>query len=336
MKRFPKKRLVTAGLTFAVALGTGFLVQYGDAVASRWGVEAPVAGPNARESLDEIALVPVSATLATPSTLSTPVVNAPIKTSASLGDIPTEEITPQFIPVPAPVEEAEALVDCTMNLAAAAKTLAMVELTLSAPCHAEQVLAVHHDNLMFSAMTDAAGDLTVVVPALSSDAFFIAAFDGGEGAIAQTDVPDFVNYDRAVLLWQGDMGVELHALEFGASYGEDGHRWSQSRGDVAGVATGMSGMMTKLGDSSVLLPLMAEVYTFPSGYTSQDGDIALSVEAAVMTENCGQPVSAQTIQIRPTEDALVSTLFMTMPSCEGIGEYVLLKNVLEDLTLAAR
>lgn len=335
MKRFPMKRAVTIGLTFAVALGSGFLVQYGDAVASRWGADAPVSGPTAREVLEEVSLVPVSASIASPPSLSTPSMSAPVEVSATIGSIPEEELSPTFVPAPSEPEEVVEQ-DCRMTLTAVEMKLAMVQLSLSAPCHANRVLAMHHENMMFNAMTDDNGELVVDVPALAENAFFIAAFDGGEGAIAETNVPDFPEYDRAVLQWQGDMGVELHALEFGASYGEDGHRWSESKGNFAGAATGLSGLVTRLGDESVLQPLMAEVYTFPSGISSQDGEIKLSVEASVMNMNCGQPISAQTIQIRPQQDALVSSLFMTMPTCDAIGEYVLLKNVLEDLTLASR
>jgi len=345
MKRFSVKRVATIGTTFAVALGAGFLVQYGDAVASRWGSDAPVGGPTAMETLEDVALVPVSASVASPSILTTPSVSVATQAAVVADLVPDEELVPTFSLAPdlqaeveteiAPVEEIE-IVDCTVTMSAMEMKLAMVQLDLKAPCNPNQVVAVHHDNLSFSAMTDDVGQLIVDVPALSADAFFIVSFDSGAGAIAQTDVLDFAKYDRAVLQWQGDMGVELHAREFGAGYGEDGHIWSQSKGNFAGAVTGTGGMITELGDESVLHSMMAEVYTFPSGITSQDGVIALSVEASVMNLNCGQSINAQTIQIRPSQKPLVSSVSMTMPDCDAIGEYVLLKNVLEDLTLASK
>lgn len=348
MKRFNVKRLATIGTTFAVALGAGFLVQYGDAVASRWGSDAPVGGPSAMESLDEIKLVPVSASVATPSVLTTPTASVITEASLTTDAIPSEELSPTFMSAPdvqaeaevAPLEdvtiEETETVDCTISLSAAELTLAMVQLDLNAPCHPNQVVAVNHDNLTFNAKTDDAGKLIVDVPALSADAFFIISFDGGEGAVAQMNVLEFDKYDRAVLQWQGDMGVELHAREFGAGYGENGHIWSEAKGNFAGAVSGVSGVITVLGDQDVLLPMMAEVYTFPSGISSQDGVVALSVEASITNLNCGHPIHAQTIQIRPEQEPLVSSVSMTMPACDAIGEYVLLKNVLEDLTLASK
>ncbi len=358
MKRFTSKRLIKIGATFAVALGTGFVVQYGDALASRWGADEPVTGPEARAELEEGVVVPLSANVVPSITLPQETATVPTPVVFEADVVPSEELAPTFIPVstslpdeivaepsdvmaepimsePAMIEEI-AEMDCKIEMTAIEMKLAMVQLSLSAPCRAGESVVIHHDGLMFSAMTDETGSVTLNVPALSFDAFFIAAFDGGEGAIAQTDVPNFADYDRAVLQWQGDMGVELHALEFGATYGDEGHRWSQSVGSFAGAATGVNGIVTRLGDDSVSDPLMAEIYTFPSGINSQDGSINLSVEAAVTSGNCGQVVSAQTIQLRQAEDAQVMNLTMSMPGCEAVGEYLILKNMLEDLTLASK
>ena len=360
-KRFSKKRIATIGLTFAVALGTGFLVQYGDALASRWGADVPVSGPSSAATAEEAEITPVTASVASPTVLAVP--QSPvspetnvIEVAAAADFVPEEEIAPSFAPAPvepivedtpAVVEEQTApaifdeadtvvVADCSMELTAVEMKLAMVQLDLVAPCNANEVVTVLHDNLSFNTIADEAGMLSVTVPALSEAALFIVSFDSGESAIAETTVPDFASYDRAVLQWQGDMGVELHALEFGASYGEDGHLWGQSKGNFAAAMSGLGGVVTTLGDQSIPQPLMAEVYTFPSGISSQDGVVALSIEAGVTEMNCGRAVTAQTIQVRPNDDAYVTNLSMTMPSCDAIGEYVLLNNVLEDLTLASK
>lgn len=343
MARFSKRRLATIGITFSVALGTGFLVQYGDAVASRWGNDAPVGGPSVANTLENLEYTPITTSVVPSVALTSPDQAVVQDAAITLDDMPTEELAPTFgtapldEPMAEPVqEEVVAEQNCDISLAAGSMKLAMVQLQLYAPCHASQVLAIHHEGMMFNAMTDDLGLMTVDVPVLSPDAFFIAAFDGGVGAIAQVDVEEFDMFDRVVLQWQGDSGVQLHALEFGATYGENGHLWSQAPGSFAGAMTGQNGLMNSLGDMSVLQPMLVEAYTFPSGYSSFDGNIALSVEAEVTAMNCGQTVRAQTIQVRPSQAPLVTDLSLTMPDCDAIGEYVLLKNVLEELTLASK
>ncbi len=333
MTRFTKKRLATIGVTFSVALGTGFLVQYGDAVASRWGNDAPVGGPSIQSRLENLDYTPITATVAPRGSLTVPDGADVQETAVSLSNVPDEELVPSFDATPLDVADDSA---CDISMAAGSMKLAIVQLQLFAPCHTDQVVAIHHEGLMFNAKTDDLGLLTVDVPVLSADAFFIAAFDGGVGAIAQVYVDEFALYDRVILQWQGDTGVQLHALEFGANYGEDGHLWSGSVGNFAGTMTGQNGMMNILGDTEVLQPMLAESYTFPTGYSSFDGRVDLSVEAEVTAMNCGQSVTAQTIQIRPGQEPLVTDLSLEMPNCDAIGEYVLLKNVLEELTLASK
>ena len=102
----------------------------------------------------------------------------------------------------------------------------MVNLTLEASCLPRERVTVHHSGMVFSQTTDAAGGLDLTVPALAKDAVFILAFTNGDGAMAQTVVEEVDDYDRMVLQWRGDTGFQIHAREFGAEYGEDGHVWS--------------------------------------------------------------------------------------------------------------
>lgn len=57
---------------------------------------------------------------------------------------------------------------------------------------------------MFTILTDAAGTTDILVPAMAQDAFFIAAFESGDGAITSAEVPELANFDRAALQWQGN------------------------------------------------------------------------------------------------------------------------------------
>ena len=75
--------------------------------------------------------------------------------------------------------------------------------------------------MMFTAMTDDAGAADLQVPALAEVAVMIVAFTEGDGAVSTVVVPDFANYDRAVLQWQGNTSVMLSAYEGDAGFGDD-------------------------------------------------------------------------------------------------------------------
>ena len=370
------KKYVTAGATFSVALGIGFVMQYGDAVASRWGADRPVAGPE--NHAEELKIVPVTASVALPTVLDTPrgaaqadITLASMIPTPSEIDIPTFQLpdaipaaaeapAPDLVPLDdltpdlpdlvlvdltdvdspdadtteaAPVQQAAS---CDITLTALPAEMAMVELVLSSPCRPGEVVSIHHKEMMFTGLTDAAGTYSVTVPALDPEPFFIAAFADGEGAVAITGVPELALYDRAVLMWQGAQDTQLHALEFGAAYGSDGHVWSGAETDSARAATGDGGFLTRLGTEVGPNPAMAEVYTFPSGTTTRDGAVRLSVEAEVTATNCGREVTAQTLQVGGAVSGKAIDLSMIMPGCDAAGEFLVLKNMFEDLTLAAK
>ena len=354
------RKALTAGTTFAIALGIGFVMQYGDALASRLGVDEPIGGPEARSARDAQAAIPEEtvAVLAP--------ARPPVDRGASL-PVPQEAAVPQMEAIPRldqpqgasdaeavdgsapvlaradalPAVEPDAAVPadvaaCSPEMTAETLPLAMVRLSLTDACHPQAAVKIHHRGMMFSALTDAKGQLQVDVPALTAQALFIADFADGPGAAAAIVVPDIDDIDRAVLQWQGDEGVQVHALEFGAGYDDAGHVWSASTGTPEAAAEGTGGFMTTLGDPAISDAYHAEVYTFPSGHSARNGQVILNVEAEVTSGNCGRDVSAQSIQIAPQQDPHAVDLTMTMPDCDAIGEFLVLKNMFADLTLAAK
>lgn len=325
-----KKNLKTAATTFSVALGIGFVMQYGDAVASRFQPdEAAVSVVITPEMVIPTDIVAASSFAIPEFTMPAPdegVVEL-AALSAVLNDVPAPEME-------APTVLAEP--DCDVDMSADTLPMAMVALTLSAPCNPNAAVTIHHQGLIFSLLTDDAGALDVIVPAMAQDAFYISSFVGGEGAVASTQVPELAEFDRAALQWQGVNAVQLHAREFGADYGSEGHVWKAAAREVDFANTKEAGFLVSLGDARVDNPQMVEVYTFPSGMGKRDGTVALTVEAEVTAENCGRDIAAQSIQINPGLDASAIDLTMTMPDCDAIGEFLVLKNMFKDLTLAMK
>lgn len=339
-----RKYAIACG-TFSIAMAIGFVMQNGDALASRMINEESVAEgpfppmqfpqqasvavtiPNVPDILDdgiEIADIAELEPAAEPGASSIQLAAA--ESIESNADVVTDAM-PSI---------AEGGIVCTPDLTASPANAAMVSLVLDAPCSANSIATIHHQGMIFSALTDETGMAILEVPALTRNAVFIAELPGGAGAAAIATVPEIDNYDRAVLQWQGETGLQLHALEFGASYDSDGHVWSAASRTTDAALDGQGGFMTSLGEESVDNAYYAEVYTFPSGLMDSIGEVSLSVEAEILPMTCGREISAQSIQIKPGEPPYALDLTMTLPGCETVGEFLVLKNMLESLTLASK
>ena len=231
----------------------------------------------------------------------------------------------------APSEDAQ----CDITMTAKPMAAALVELDLSAPCLPNERLTMHHNGMMFSDTTDAAGNYAMAVPALAQTAVFIVSFANGDGAVASTSVTDLAEFDRAVVQSEFDSSAGLHALEFGAEYNGAGHIWANANGEIADAAVGKGGFMMMLGNPAVSDAITAQVYTFPTGLAERGGDIALSVEIEVTAANCGKDIEAQTLQTVPGAAPKVQALELTMPDCDAVGDFLVLKNLVNDLKVAS-
>ena len=320
------RRYIMAGGTFACALGIGFFMQAqvpSHPVAAMQSGLVPVLDKPVKISQIELTSAAPAPPAAMPGPVAlpaAPVTLAVAEETVTPDTLPQEEVAPTFI--------------CDYEMDAALRKGAMVELTVSAPCRINERFTVHHNGMMFNAVTDSAGHSSLEVPALSESAVFIVSFADGEGALATADVDTLSLYDRFVVQWSGSSdSLSLHALEYGADFGDAGHIWAASTQDKARGIAGEGGFLTRLGTPGTDQGLMAEVYTFPTGTTTRAGDVTLRVEATVSQTNCGRELEAQTIA---TGDAglKVQDIVLAMPDCEAIGEFLVLKNLFNDLKIA--
>lgn len=347
-----KKKLITVGATFSVALGIGFVMQNGDVLAARSTVEPepeyvqtePVApqeeliadqGPVLETPVEAeaemiVAQVEQEIVIEEPEA---PILLAAVEPDPVFKPIPLVQSEPYAINSEPLVEQerAEAAVDCSPQMFATPAPAAFAKLDLVAPCHANAGVTIHHQGMMFSVLTDQDGKLSVLAPALAEEAVFIAAFDSGDGAVATIEVPDLVGYERAVLQWQGETAFAINAFEDGALFGQEGHVSAVHSRDFAAIDA-KQGFLVPLGNPDAPQQLLAEVYTFPVGAKE---DVVLSVDASITNSNCNREVTAQSIQISPGSEPEALDLVMIMPSCDSVGDYLVLKNMFKDLTLAS-
>ena len=335
-----KKEIITAVGTLAVAVGIGFVMQSSETAKQRYGKEArPAIDAPAVAAPAEAELEQVDADIV----LAVEAIELTSATEVSALSVPVPESDPrvQRVSTPGPAtlppvaEDVTPQVEaCDMTARAVVRPGAMVELSLFAPCAPNERLTVHHSGMMFTESTDADGLFTVTVPAMARDAVFIMAFSSGDGAVAQATVEDMDQYDRVALQWRGKAGFQLHAREFGADYGAEGHVWFGAMPDIAGLQSGEGGFLMRMGDDRLAEPLLAEVYTFASGMTARSGTIDLSVEAEVTADNCGLEIEAQSLEIEDGGSLKTRDLTLSVPACDAVGSFLVLNNLVSDLKVA--
>ncbi|WP_037294806.1 hypothetical protein [Roseobacter sp. AzwK-3b] len=347
------RRYLMAGGTFACALTTGFIMQ---SVAetpepSQAGAAAiPKASVAATGPTTPLAVTGAAQAAENPEP---PLDLSDVTLTSALPEMPPA--APQPMPLPdrsldasafvnasleqtpaldLPVEQAPPSFDCDLTLTGAVTAAAMVDLALDAACLPNESFTLHHQGMMFTGVTDAEGRWNMTVPALAENALYIAAFGNGEGALVNVDVTSVSFYDRVVVQWSGHSGMQIHAREYGASYGDDGHVWADAARDMSVAAAGEGGFITRLGTQDAGNGRMAEIYTFPSAIAVRPGEVTLSVEAEVTAHTCGRDIDAQTITILQGETPSIQEISLAMPQCDATGDFLVLKNIVNDLKIA--
>lgn len=304
---FVIKNYVTTGGTVACALAIGYLMQNGSP-ASPTGTQEPervVSQASIIPGLEGIVLTSSTPARNTePDTVSTQRI---VKTSRS-----------------APSDDG----DCNLSARAHAVPGAAARLIVKAPCHGDERIEVHHSGLTITQKTDANGVLDLTIPALSEYAIFLISLEDQKGTVATTHVSDIGQYSRVALQWQGDTDLQIHALEFGASYGDAGHVSASS--DAQGT-----GNIVHLAQPAFSDARNVEVYSFPVGQSQRSGSIELTVEAEVTAVNCGKDLNVQSLELRGDQKLRSRELALSFPDCSRAGEFLVLNNLFQNLTIAA-
>lgn len=257
----------------------------------------------------------------------TPGIEGIVLTSSAVPQVDTLSV-PKSVSIPSRIQPGFKS-DCPLNARAIPAPGGQAHLTIKAICHEMAEIQIHHSGLTFTALTDETGAVDITVPALSEYAIFLISLDDTKGTVATTHVTDISLYDRVALQWQGGTELQLHALEFGASYGQDGHVWTGPDANGAGA-------IVNLGQTSHSTARHVQVYSFPKSETDASGTIELSIEAEITQANCGTSLGVQALELRGDEPLTSRDLTLTLPDCSNAGEFLVLNNLLEDLTIAAK
>lgn len=254
-----------------------------------------------------------------------PVATVPVTLAAV--EVPQELAPP---PVPAMPETLASV--CDIQLSAEVRPGALVFLALEAPCNSGETVEFDHAGLKFTEQLDTEGSLVVLVPALMEAANFALTFEDGKRQSISASVPDLGDFERLALVWQGGTGLQLHALENGAFYGDEGHIWAEAPSKPDNSISGLGGFVSVLGSSAN--GYAADVYTFPLSLKREGAVSDVSIEAQVAETTCGTQIEGAILRANPGRAPTLSDLSMMVPGCDAVGEYLVLKNLPQDLRIA--
>jgi len=318
------KRLATAVATLLAAFATAHLMQFGlsaGQLISGGGPAAPIglATLFARQSEAGPASLPDG-----PHHL--PVAAAAVKALP----LPAARPVPRDAGLPRTLvrHSGNALgLSCERSLTAEARQGALLRAEVIAPCDPGVRVEIRHEGLRFAAETGGDGRILSDIPALRPDARVEARFADGTVLRARVLIPESARLDRVALVAEGWAGLAFHAYEFGARRGGAGH--------VHAEADGLhGGGMVRLGDAGIDAPLLAEVYTLPSGRFGSLGGVRLAVEAVVTPANCARDVVAEFVRSGVMAEPV--GLRLSTPSCDAAGEILVLELQSSDLRLAVK
>lgn len=323
LRKLGARRAVTALLALLIAFGAGYLVQvvFADRTPLAKVDHLPDAAPLLRSSGEAPALpTPPAATL------------VPL--------MPPPPVLPDRVDQPESTEmedwdDARTSpfgFDCAPSMTLKLRDASIVEASLLAPCDLEKRVSFLHDKLRVDVMTDAFGRAKVLIPALS-EAVLVTAELGQRKIQSELYGPRARAYSRVVLSWEGNQIFRMNAFELGAKPGEAGHISSASPKTASRAMRGTGGFMFVTGDGS---GRVAEVYSFPTGYSPFRGIVELIVEADVTENVCGQLAEAQALQSNPLGGVSETTVRVTLPDCDKVGDVMVLKSLLQDMRLAGR
>ena len=342
-----KRRLARGVAVITIALGAGHLVQtmsetrakprvvQNDTAQKAKHIETLAAGTETVKPVADPAL----ATPRLPAAVATapePPAQQP-EPAAVVETAPAKQPEPPALAKASPMKPAvvppvEVAADpCPVSLELSKSENVMISLMLTAPCHPAERVVLKHAGLAVSAQTLAHGALAASLPALEQNATIEVLFKDGTAAEATLAMPEIATLRRFAVQYQADDAFQLHAFEDDAGYGGPGHVSGATPHLPAAGVPGKGGFLTLLGDSTTDLPLLAEVYTYPAD-PAQKPEVV--VEAAVTETACGREILGETItSFGGTVN--IGDLTVAMPECDAVGDYLVLKNLVPDLNIAA-
>ena len=251
-----------------------------------------------------------------------PQADAPVL--AVLPDSPAGPALPPEVNVKPDVPVASATAGaCTPTMNLTPEDQAMISVSIIAPCRGGERVVLGHGELTIAEKMSPEGTLNLELPALQVAGTVSALFSDAEVLSATITIPEAASTHRFAIKWIAADTFQLHAFENGADYGQPGEVSAFKPISPNG------GYLVSLGDPSLDLPMMAEIYTYPA-----TANVELSIEATVTDITCARELLGEVVESR-NGTITKNNLSLSMPECDALGDILVLKNPGQDVTLAA-
>jgi hypothetical protein len=210
---------------------------------------------------------------------------------------------PQLINVSSQIDVSAFGTSCDVDISVTPRESAMIELKVFAPCKPHAWVHVSHGGLSYKAQVSLLGRSILSFPAMQRDAevFVAVEEDVFERRVVVDDVKFFA---RVALVGTGTDAPEL-------------------------IASGMSGQMAVYQNQSV------QVFSVDQRDIDASMTYRLTLSHLVTAKNCNQPVHSHLRRILPGMSEERQILTLAAQDCSRIGSILELKNVVQDLKLAA-
>ncbi|MDN5785799.1 hypothetical protein [Pseudorhodobacter sp.] len=220
--------------------------------------------------------------------------------------------------------------NCPISLDLIASAQATIDITLIAPCRTSERVVLRHGGLTVTAQTSLTGTLFTSLPGMEPTGRVTVLFGDSVEAVAKVSLPDLPEYRRFAVQWMAEDAFQLSALEGGASFGDAGNITAANPGQRLPGVEMKGGYMSVLGDASVPLPMLAEVYTYP---VDKMATVDLSIEAEVTEATCNRELLGEVLY---SDGGAVTKTDLTMatPACDAVGDVLVLNDPLPDVKLA--
>jgi hypothetical protein len=342
-----KRKVAMVAATLSVALGAGHIMQNGFGVKpGRVAlVEEPATAPAIAPTDAPKEIIPLAAGLGNVPALEPSVQATPALPDAAFSPAAEEEIAPPIEQVNLPdltepgtdsASKPETVIsgdstNCPVRLGVMANAQATLDLTLVAPCRASERVVIRHGGLAVTGMTTLTGSLFTSIPGMDSAGEVSVLFGDGVEVNAAEALTDLALYRRFAVQWVADDAFQINAFENGAVFGGEGHVSSANPHRRLANVPMESGYLDVLGDASAPLPMLAEVYTFP---IDPADPVDLTIEASVTAATCDRELLGEVL-LSEGGTTTKTDLTMATPTCDAIGDVLVLNNPLPDLKLAA-
>lgn len=183
---------------------------------------------------------------------------------------------------------------CTPTLSTRPGQGGMVRIDVEADCYASRTFALIHAGLEFGGRVSADGVAEMEIPVLEISPDISARFDDGAIATAPLnfDLRSVEQTHRVAIAWTAPVNLDLHAFEYSAGFGADGHVWEQNPREFREVRRPGGGFHSSF-PATVINGQSIEVYTFWANRRTQPGFMRIVVDHAsrgevANGEFCGQ------------------------------------------------